>query len=84
MLYPSPEASQRDCSDEGSQRMVSMRNKKNYHKILPLIWSSESSLQCLFALGPKETIIDFHKYNAITLYCNGSYIVHLTFLYGLV
>ena len=47
MLYkticcdPSSEPSRRDGSDEGSQHMVSMRNKKNYHKILPLIWGSE-------------------------------------------
>ena len=30
-------ASLRDSSDEGSQHMVSMRNKKNYHQIRPLI-----------------------------------------------
>ena len=34
---PSSEPSRRDSSDEGSQRMVSMRNKKNYHQILLLI-----------------------------------------------
>ena len=27
----------RDGSDEGSQHIVLMRNKKNYHQILPLI-----------------------------------------------
>ena len=37
---PSSEPSQRDGSDEGSQRMVLMRNKKNYHQILLLIWTS--------------------------------------------
>ena len=36
---PSSEPSHRDGSDEGSQHMVLMRNKKNYH-LLPLIWSS--------------------------------------------
>ena len=34
---PSSEPSQRAGSDEGSQHMVSMRNKKNYRQILPLI-----------------------------------------------
>ena len=34
---PSSEPSRRDGSDEGSHHMVSMRNKKNYHQILPLI-----------------------------------------------
>ena len=34
---PSSEPSRRDGSDEGSQHMVLMRNKKNYHQILPLI-----------------------------------------------
>ena len=29
---PSSEPSRRDVSDEGSQHMVLMRNKKNYHK----------------------------------------------------
>ena len=29
--------------DEGSQHMVSMRNKKVYHQKRPLIWSSEFS-----------------------------------------
>ena len=33
---PSSEPS-RDGSDEGSQHMCLMRNKKNYHKVLPLI-----------------------------------------------
>ena len=33
----SSEPSRRDGSDEWSQHMVSMRNKKNYHQILPLI-----------------------------------------------
>ena len=33
---PSFEPSHRDGSDEGSQHMVSMRNKKKYHQILPL------------------------------------------------
>ena len=33
----SSEPSRRDGSDEGSQRMVSMRNKKMYHQILLLI-----------------------------------------------
>ena len=27
--------------------MFSMRNKKNYHKILPLIWSSENEVYSL-------------------------------------
>ena len=27
----------RDGSDEGSQHIISMRNKKNYHQILPHI-----------------------------------------------
>ena len=36
---PSSEPS-RDGSDEGSQHMVSRRSKKNYHQILPLIYSS--------------------------------------------
>ena len=31
---PSSEPSQQDSSDEGSQHMVSMRNKKNCHQIL--------------------------------------------------
>ena len=31
------EPSQKDASDEGSQHMVSMRNKNNYHQILLLI-----------------------------------------------
>ena len=35
--HPSSELSRRGISDEGSQHMVSMRNKKNYHQILPLI-----------------------------------------------
>ena len=34
---PSSEPSHRDGSDEGSQHMVSMRNKKNYHQILLII-----------------------------------------------
>ena len=34
---PSSEPSQQDSSGEGSQHMVLMRNKKNYHQILPLI-----------------------------------------------
>ena len=34
---PSSEPSQQDGSDEGSQHMVSTRNKKNYHQIFPLI-----------------------------------------------
>ena len=34
---PSSELSQRDSSDEGSQHMVLIRNKKNDHQILPLI-----------------------------------------------
>ena len=32
--YPSSEPSRRDGSDEGSQHMVLMRNKKKYHQIL--------------------------------------------------
>ena len=38
---PSSELSRGDGSDEGSQHMVSMRNKKTYHQILPLIKSSD-------------------------------------------
>ena len=34
---PSSEPSGQDGSDEGSQHMVSMRNKKNYYQILTLI-----------------------------------------------
>ena len=34
---PSSELSRRDGSDKGSQHIVSMRNKKTYHQILPLI-----------------------------------------------
>ena len=34
---PSSEPSCQDGSDEGSQQMVLMRIKKNYHQILPLI-----------------------------------------------
>ena len=34
---PSSEPSQRDGSDEGSQHMVLMRYKKNYHQVLSLI-----------------------------------------------
>ena len=34
---PSSEPSRRDGSDKGSQHMVSIRNKKNYHHIFPLI-----------------------------------------------
>ena len=34
---PLSEPSRWDGADEGSQYMVSMRNKKNYHPILPLI-----------------------------------------------
>ena len=34
---PSSEPSCRDGSDEGSQHMVSMRDKKNYHQTLCLI-----------------------------------------------
>ena len=33
---PSSEPSQLDSSDEGSQHMVLMRNKENYHQIQPL------------------------------------------------
>ena len=33
---PSSEPSRRDGSDKGSQHMVSMRNKNNYHQILSL------------------------------------------------
>ena len=33
---PASEPSQQDGSDEVSQHMVSMRNKNNYHQILPL------------------------------------------------
>ena len=33
---PSSEQSRLDGSDEGSQHMISMRNKKNYNQILPL------------------------------------------------
>ena len=40
MLYPSSEPSQQDNSYEGSQHMVWMKNKKNYHQILPLIYNS--------------------------------------------
>ena len=29
-----------NCLDEGSQHMVSLRNKKNYHQMLPLISGS--------------------------------------------
>ena len=50
---PSSEPSQRDASDEWSQHMVSIRNKKNYHQILPLEpWSlneqSDLGMHCLF------------------------------------
>ena len=31
------ETVQMNVSDEGSQHMVTMRNKKNYHQVLPLI-----------------------------------------------
>ena len=34
---PSSEPSRRDGSDEGSHHMISMRNKKIHHQILPLI-----------------------------------------------
>ena len=34
---PSSKPSSRGSSDEVSQHMVSMRNKKNYHQIFPLI-----------------------------------------------
>ena len=37
---PSFEPFLRDSSDEGSQPMVQMRNKKNYHQLLPLIYLS--------------------------------------------
>ena len=33
MVWPSSEPSQQDDSDEGSQYMVSMGNKKNYHQV---------------------------------------------------
>ena len=33
---PSSGQSHQDGADEGSQHMVSVRNKKNYHQILPL------------------------------------------------
>ena len=43
---PSSEPSQGDSSYEGSQHVVAMRNKKNYHQMLPsecavfaIIWS---------------------------------------------
>ena len=32
----------RDSSDKGSQPMVQMRNKKNYHQLLPLIYLSRA------------------------------------------
>ena len=32
-----PHLNRQDGSDEGSQHMVLMRNKKNYHQILPPI-----------------------------------------------
>ena len=44
---PSSELSRRDDSDEGSHHMVSMRNKKNYYRILPLglnIFISENNI----------------------------------------
>ena len=41
---PSSEPSRRDGSDEGSQHMVLMKNKKKYHQILPLIYSSDNSI----------------------------------------
>ena len=34
---PLSESARREGSDEGSVHMVSRRNKKNYHQILPLI-----------------------------------------------
>ena len=37
VLDPSSEPSRLDGSDEGSQHMVSMINKKYHHQILPLI-----------------------------------------------
>ena len=37
---PSSEPSRREGSDERSQHIVSIRNKKNNHQILPLILSS--------------------------------------------
>ena len=46
---PSSEPSQQDGSDEGSQHMVLMRNKKNYPQILPLIQISAASA----SFGPR-------------------------------
>ena len=41
-MIPHSEPSQRDSSDEWSQHMVLMRNKKNYQQILPFIESSRA------------------------------------------
>ena len=47
---PSSEPSQRDGSDEASQHKVSMRNKKNYDQILPLIYSSDMVQNTVYLL----------------------------------
>ena len=46
MLCPSLEPSRRDGSNEGSQHMFSLRNKKNIFELSsvpPLIWSSSDT-----------------------------------------
>ena len=56
---PASEPSQRDGSDEGSQHMVLMRNKKNYQQIIPYLelWSvlaQDFILKCLNIGTPKN------------------------------
>ena len=64
---PSSEASRRDGSDEGSQHMVSMRNKENYHQLLPLIWSSEDRFR-LF-IYPKSADCSCKQRNTVEISC---------------